>query len=114
MKRKECLVSTIGNYKPSIKVVNLIDYQNLMNNYNVRLNGKVMTVIVDMVVKGINTANKMARHLGITEIKTINSLRTYLARMERFAMVTKTKRLPNEKPNDNIFSIHSSVVYTQC
>ena len=108
------IMSTIKTYKPSIKIINLVDYQNLMDEHNVRLNEKIMTTIADLVIKGVNTANKIAKHLGITNIKTVNSLRTYMARMERFGMIVHSKRVLREKPSDNIFTIGRGVVYTQC
>lgn len=112
--RTNTIMSVINNYKPSVKVVNLVDYQNLMYKNGVELNPKTITMIIDLVIKGVNSANKIAKHLGITSEKTINSLRTYMRRLERFAMIVKNKRMTNEHINDNIFTVHRSLVYTQC
>jgi hypothetical protein len=108
------IMTNITNYKPSIKIVYLVDYQNLMEAKGIRINGKVVTALIDLIIKGINSANKIAKHLGITNEKTIHSLRTYLRRMERFGMVRKTKRMPNEGYYNNIFTVDPRLVYTQC
>lgn len=108
------IMSSSRGYKPSIEIVGLVNYKNLLARYGTKINDRVMTLIVELIIKGINTSNKMANHLGITSQKTINSLRTYLRRMERVGMVTKTKRRPNESIHDNIFSLDRRLVYTQC
>ena len=108
------IVYAISQYKPSIRVVNLVEYQNLMDSKNVRMNAKTMTAFIDLIIKGVNTANKIAKTLKISDDKLITSIRTYLCRMERFGLVKHAKRLNGEGMNNNIFTVGNGVVYTAC
>ena len=122
-KRKESKITitntpikyAVSMYNPSIKIENLVEYKNLMINSNFRINDKVMTVLVDLILKGVNTANKICKELGLKNPTNITTVRTYLAKMEMYGMLYKIK---NDKHKgtwlDNVFLVNRGLVYTKC
>lgn len=95
-------------YNPSIKIVNFIDYKNLMTHH--KIPEKLVTVIIDLIIKGINTANKIQQILNSYKVETIY---TYLTVMSKIGMLhcAEYKRRKTDRL-DKIHKVHKNLIYT--
>lgn len=109
------IVDKMKAYKTTIKILNLVDYKNLMEAKGVVLNDAIINTLIDLIAKGINTTNKICKALNISSQSHIITVRTYLSRLERFGMIYKNKKkTARECWFDNMFNINRGVVYTLC
>jgi len=94
-----------GKYTPSIKIANWIDYKNLLT---LKISEKVATMFIELIIKGINTASKIAKAFGTNKIETIYA---YLSAMNRVAMIYTNdgKKTSREK---RIYKISQHLIYT--
>ena len=97
------LYRIVVEYKPSVRVVNYKEYQNVMTQ---RCNEKMATLIVDQILKGNNTVSKIAKKIGTTKTTAIY---TYMKTMARAGMLYKTD--VGVRYN-TIYKINPKVVYT--
>ena len=95
-------------YHPDIKIVDFVSYSNLMTHHKV--NEKLATTIVDLVLKGVNTPIKI--HKILNQYK-LDCLCIYLAVMSKVGML---QPMPFEKAKGNkysrIFKLHKNLLYT--
>lgn len=92
-------------YVPSIKIVNWIDYKNLLT---LSINEKTATMLVEMIIQGINTPIKIAKALGTDRVETIY---TYLKAMNKVAMIY-TNNGRETRREKKIYKISQYLVYT--
>lgn len=99
------ILKSSESYKPDIKIENLVDYQNLLY---LRVHPKVMTAIVDLIIKGYNTATKVTKVLNC---KNVNTIYAYMLAMAKTGMIYKEKS--NKNLVDQIFKINPKLTYTR-
>lgn len=110
-KRKNILNRTFTvakEYNPTIKIVNFVNYANLMRHHKV--NEILATAIVDLIIKGANTPNKIHRVLHQYKL---DSIYLYLSVMSNVGMLhpmayDRTK----ESKYNRIFKVHKNLLYT--
>lgn len=105
-KTKGSVLNNIRQYEPQIKVVNLVDYKNLMN---IRISDKIIETITDLVIKGINTPNKVSKVINYDNVDTIVAYMRTMARAGMLVAIGKNK--PNSATT-RIYKIHPKLVYT--
>ena len=98
-------------YNPQIKIVDFMNYYNLMTHHFV--NEKLATAIVDLIIKGVNTPSKIKKALSQYKL---NSIYLYLSTMARAGMLStaepsKTTKGKTSRYN-KIFKIHKNLTYT--
>lgn len=95
-------------YHPDIKIVDFVSYSNLMTHHKV--NEKLATTIIDLVLKGVNTPIKI--HKILNQYK-LDCLCIYLAVMSKVGML---QPMPFERVKGNkynrIFKLHKNLLYT--
>lgn len=95
-------------YHPNIKIVDFVGYSNLMTHHKV--NEKLATTIIDLILKGVNTPIKI--HKILNQYK-LDCLCIYLAVMSKVGML---QPMPFERAKgnkyDRIFKIHKNLLYT--
>ena len=95
-------------YNPNIKIVNFVGYSNLMTHHKV--NEKLATAVIDLILKGANTANKIHR---ILHQYKIDSIYLYLSVMSNVGMLHPMTYDRNKEGKYNrIFKLHKNLTYT--
>lgn len=95
-------------YNPNIKIVNFVNYANLMTHHKV--NEVLGTVIVDLIIKGANTPNKIHRVLHQYKL---DSIYLYLSVMSNVGMLhPMTYDRTKESKYNRIFKLHKNLTYT--
>ena len=91
-----------NTYKPSIKIVDCVKYQNLMS---VKISKDTITMIVDLILKGINTSQQIASYIGDCNIETVYSFD--LSELRSIKTVNKRISVPiwnkDEEPTEGRF-----------
>ena len=96
-------------YNADIKIVNIVQYQNLMNEHH-KINETVLTTIVDLVLKGVNTVNKINKFFKGYKQETIY---IYLLTMARAGMLVACEYNKNKTSRySRIFKVHPQLIYT--
>ena len=107
VKARNCF--SVSGYKASIKLVDAKQYQNLQP-VNQVITEKAMTILIDLIIKGYNTVDKIAHQLNGVKKQTIY---TYLRRMARIGMVYNVgKQRKNQVKYTQIYKVASALVYT--
>ena len=105
-KTKGSILNNVRNYEPQIKVVNLVDYKNLMN---IKINDKIIETIIDLVIKGINTPKKVSKVMNYDNVDTIVA---YMRTMARAGMLVAIGKNRPNSATTRIYKIHPKLVYT--
>ena len=97
---------TNNKYKPAIKIVDVVEYQNLMPR---EVCEEIMTAIVDLILKGHNTVEKITNQL---KPYSKYSIYTYMLTMSRAGMIYSVPKKPNQDMYTRTYKINSELTYT--
>lgn len=102
---KKSLNTIAKGYGAKIKLVNYVEYKNLMS---CRVTEEIATMIVDLIIQGYNTPNKIAKYVGYSNVETVY---TYMAAMSRVAMIYP-EIIKNSKEK-RIYKLNRLLAYTR-
>lgn len=95
----------VKTIKSKLKLVDYVKYQNLMNKV---INEKTATILIQLILEGFNTTNKIAQKLKATNHRTIQD---YLLSMAKVGMVYYTQS--NRGVYDKIWKVCPDLDYTK-
>lgn len=75
----------VGSIKTKLKLVDYVKYQNLMNKV---INERTATILIQLILEGFNTTNKIAQKLNANNHRTIHD---YLLSMAKVGMIYYTQ-----------------------
>lgn len=108
-KIKNRIYVALKDYSPDIKILNFMDYANLMDSYKNKVTEKMCTILVELILKDCNTINKIFKELKVYNIETLYH---YLCKMSRVGMLYRPEQEARESKYDTIYKVHKNLLYT--